>query len=376
MMTMSLQPLACSGNLSEGCRKRSEIVTSTTHFQNLSGRAGELRIVESWGSSGHCAETGLPGCTAGASAQLRGGERRARRGTLQGWLRSTHPIPTCAPTRPAVGGSGPQLGGVGPSRALLEERGSSLQKPLGGSPFRKIIENRGGRWAWAGGKKAPSSADRGWARRESPPWISGKGSPLRSRAGAGWGRAFVWPGGAPASFSAEPPAPLGGARYWGWEPRRGSVHIKGCLDRCGLRDWKKRFRDCIQLNCPSHIPLPRQSRSLRSPQLRAEGGAGRSRADGALSAVFPVSASCNRVPGDTCFQLPQDPRPHPACPSRGHWAPEPWALKAEGQLRMKALNPESFPVILCLYCLSLWAYEIAGIWHCLTHKTEISRGST
>lgn len=167
MMTMSLQPLACSGNLSEGCRKRGEIAP-TTHSQNLSGRASELRIVESGGSSGHCAETGLPGCTAGASAQLRGGERRARRGALQGWLRSTHPIATCAPTRPAVGGSGPQLGGVGPSRAPLEERGSPLEKPLAGSPFWKIIENRG----WAGGL--------GWGKKSPElrgPWVGEKRQP-------------------------------------------------------------------------------------------------------------------------------------------------------------------------------------------------------
>lgn len=84
---------------------------------------------------------------AGASAQLGGGERRARRWAPQGWQRSTRRLANSAPTWPAADWSRPQMGGVGPSRALLDERGSLLERLSKGSTSREMIENP----AWAEG---------------------------------------------------------------------------------------------------------------------------------------------------------------------------------------------------------------------------------
>lgn len=122
----------------------------TSHSQNLAGLSGEPRTAGGRGSSGHCAETRLPAAPTRATAQPWGGERRARRGALQGWLRSTRRLATCAPIRPVAVGPGPQLGRVGP-RPSLKERGSLLPRPSKGSPPRKAWRTGRGPWASATG---------------------------------------------------------------------------------------------------------------------------------------------------------------------------------------------------------------------------------
>jgi len=90
------------------------------HSENLSGLAGESRTVKSGVAQDTAQKPVSRAAPAGASAQLGGGEHRARRWALQGWQRSTRRLAKCAPTRPAADWSRPPLGGVGLSRALLD----------------------------------------------------------------------------------------------------------------------------------------------------------------------------------------------------------------------------------------------------------------
>lgn len=174
---------------------------------------------------------------------------------------------------------------------------------------------------------APRSSECGRARRETLPALLGRGHLCGPAAGWGGAAAFVWPGRALASPSAELLSRLGVARSWHSEQRPVSAHFEGRLGCSGLRGWEKGHWDCRSLKGPSPNPFLGQVSETRAFDSAREGGAGRSCPEQALFAGFSLLRIPHWVLGEGCFQLPPNLGSLPASPqlpptpSRGggHW---------------------------------------------------------
>lgn len=179
MMVMSLQKPSCSRNLSVGVQS-AEADRPQPPFSDPFPTWGRNTTVGSWGSSGHCVETGLLGCT-------RGGERPAPGRGAQGAARGSaglavihaparqvrpHPASRCRVCAPA---------GKGGAEPSLEEPGSLAPRPPKGSPPEQGVSR-----VLRLGEAIPGSLDCGRAR-EAPLALLGRGH-LCGPA-AGWGGA-------------------------------------------------------------------------------------------------------------------------------------------------------------------------------------------
>lgn len=160
MMVMSLQKPSCSRNLSVGVQS-AEPDRPQPPFSDPFPTWGRNTTGGSWGSSGHCVETGLLGCT-------RGGERPAPGRGAQGAARGSaglaaihsparqvrpHPVSRCRVCAPA---------GKGGAEPSLEERGSLAPRPPKGFPPEQGVSR-----VLRLGEAIPGSLDCGRAR-EAP----------------------------------------------------------------------------------------------------------------------------------------------------------------------------------------------------------------
>lgn len=285
-----------------------------------------------WGSSGHCAETCLPGFT-------HAGERGAPQGAA-GLCRAGGAPPGRLPRAPPRAGKGGA--GQGAGRAAGPPRESAQGVSILGGP-------RLG-WAGAAGKIAPApqlEVRKAFSHPRagvSPPWSC-----------CGWGGAapLCGPAGLQPAFLQSRRAP--GCRA------PGVMHMGGG-GGCGAG------KGALGLQTLSQSPLPAKSRSPRSSQLCAEGGAG---------AGLPGATEASPLPRTS----PQDPAP-PCPPSPGPPSAELGGTVGArpgggGRRETEALDAESHLGCVSTVCRANlgWTYENCRYLACLTYKTDISRGS-
>ena len=345
MMVMSLQKSSCSRNLSVGVQS-AEPDRPHPPFSDTCPTWGWTTPVGSWGSSGHCVETGLLGCTRGGRAPS-SGEGRAGRGA--GLCRAGCDPRACSPSAPP---SGQPLSGLRPSwegwgRALA--RGARVSR----------TKTTQGVSTWTGRESCASAGGSNprlpglWEGKRSAPRTPGKGSPLRPGGRQGWGRAFVWPGRARAGLSAEPLGGLGAAPSPYLSNVRGLGTSRGVLSVLDLGAGKEgtRTADRSRAPLPSPLPFAQESEPEVSPAAPGRVGQGGVVQSKPLSPLFP---STHPAPGEGCFQPPPELQPLPACP-RG-------PPKGPGGARPRGWGWRPWIRNLVWY-LSLdtgWAYENCG----------------
>lgn len=258
----------------------------------------------SWGSSGHCVETGLLGCTRGGERPAPGrGAQGAARGSaglaaIHAPARQERPLPAsrCRVCAPA---------GKGGAEPSLQERGSLAPRPPKGSP-----PEQGANRVLRVGEAIPGSLDCGRAR-EAASALLGRGHLCGPAAG--------WGGAAPLCGRAGlEPASL---QRVGWERLRArtpsnarrlrtSRGVLSVLDGPAGKEGS-RAADRSRAPLPSPLRLCQESEPEGSPAPPGRVGPGGVVQSKPLSPLFP---SPHPAPGEGCFQPPPELQPLPACP--------------------------------------------------------------